>query len=110
MDPVSLRDAKALDAWQPMEKLLVSCYIFEKTMFKEEWAITPMVGKKYIPSGYSESLVEVWEPRTYFIFKKDGVWNLDVGEGGYFKFEEWDHIVSWFEKMHPLFIEVMIDD
>ena len=109
MNLVRLGDATALDAWQPMKEALITCFIFDRTMNIRDWSLTPAQGRKAIPSAYSPELVEIWQPRTYHVWREGDGWKLDVGEGGYFSMESWDRLVQWFDKMHPLHIEVLID-
>lgn len=100
IEAVILSRPEALDAWQPRERCIIACLIFSR------------MSNSHVLISADETLfpeAEVWVRRTYEVYKDGDGWRIDFGEGGHHFVPTWDRVVSWFCKMNPRNIEVLID-
>ncbi len=96
-DPIQLSCPEALDAWEPLQECLIGCEIFS------HWDRNPYL------EGHQAPPKVTWVARTYKVWRTSTGWFIDFGEGGYQAMPSWERVVSWFCRMNPRKIEVLLD-
>ena len=106
----ALPSATSLEAWEPQQQILITCWIFDRYPRQGETADDLRHDQEWIKT---EASVQIWVERTYRVFRNGSSWKIDPGAGGYFDVKHWcaahNSVVSWFLKMSPRRIEVVID-
>jgi hypothetical protein len=110
----ALPSATSLEAWEPQQQILITCWIFDRHQRQGETADDLRHDQEWVNAwAWGRASVQIWVERTYRVFRNGSAWKIDPGDGGYFDVKHWcashNSVVSWFLKMSPRRIEVVID-